>query len=151
MSLSVRTSREQELSGVKKDAAFAADQDGQLKLKAASVTIQADLASDLKAKEAFTRRVLAYDQAGLIEYAVHAQWVERLFRALQKKERVVGKISGRVQGRDCAHSGYGSAAGCSNSHVEHSPRCSLFSSTSGRHGTGLWSSKAVSGETLFST
>jgi hypothetical protein len=31
------------------------------------------------------RRGLAYDQAGLIDYNLHNQWVDRLFRALHKK------------------------------------------------------------------
>ena len=84
LQLSVCTSREQEQGGVKKDAAFALDSDGQLKFKASQVLAHADLSTDLKARNAFTRRGLAYDQSGLLDFNLHASWVDRLFRAMQR-------------------------------------------------------------------
>jgi hypothetical protein len=76
------TSREQELAGQKKDAYFALGSDGQLKVAPPRITAHADTTSDLKVKQAFTRRGLAYDQSNLIDFHVHAQWVELLFKAM---------------------------------------------------------------------
>ncbi len=61
-------SREQELLGIKKSSAIALDGAGNLKVSATDVTAKADLSSDMKIKEAFVRRALAYDQCGLASF-----------------------------------------------------------------------------------
>ena len=78
------TSREQELAGQKRDAYFALNSDGQLKVAPPKITAHADTSSDLKVKQAFTRRGLAYDQSSLINFHVHSQWVEVLFKAMSR-------------------------------------------------------------------
>jgi hypothetical protein len=84
ISLEKCTSREQELCGAKKDSMLSLDTDGQIKIKPGQNSAKADLTTDLKVKAAFTRRGLAYDQAGLLDFHAHNAWVEKLFRTTQK-------------------------------------------------------------------
>ena len=78
------TSRHQELSGLKKDAHFSLNAEGQLRLSPSSVTAVADITTELKVLQAFTRRSLAYDQAGLISYSVHTNWINQIFKAMAR-------------------------------------------------------------------
>ena len=78
------TSREQEMSGSRRDQKLALDSEGMIKVKPAGIDAKADLSTDMKVKSAMTRRGLAYDQASLISFEVHAKWVERLFSAMSR-------------------------------------------------------------------
>ena len=78
------TSRDQELSGRKRDAALALDAEGQLQVKPSTVHVIADTSTELKLKNALTRRGLAYDQTGLLTFEVHMKWVEKLFSIMQR-------------------------------------------------------------------
>ena len=73
------TTREQELVGVRKESQLSLDSEGQLKIKPSTSLAVADNGTDLKLKNSLTRRGLAYDQAGLLDFLVHAKWVEKLF------------------------------------------------------------------------
>ena len=77
-------SREQELTGQRKDPKLALDSEGQLRLKAQNADVKADVSTDMKLKQAMTRRGLAYDQCGLITFGVHAKWIEKLFTSLNR-------------------------------------------------------------------
>lgn len=86
ISLDEITTREQELMGTKKDAdvsrSIEENKDGLLRAVWSSKQPEAELDSDLRIKEAFVRRGLAFDQAGLITFSVHQAWVEDLFHRL---------------------------------------------------------------------
>ena len=78
------TSREQEMSGSRRDQKLALDSEGMIKVKPAGIDAKCDVSTDMKVKSAMTRRGLAYDQASLISFEVHAKWTERLFSALSR-------------------------------------------------------------------
>ena len=98
ISLGSCTSRAQEQMGARKDAAFSLQSDGQLRIQPAKVTATADVSTDLKVKQAFTRRGLAYDQAGLIDFSTHSRWVEQMFKAM---ERAVPEHFGNITVQQC--------------------------------------------------
>ena len=77
--ISACATREQELTGIKKDSQLALDSEGQLKLKPSVSLAVADTTTDLKLKNALTRRGISYDQSGLLDFTVHSQWVDKLF------------------------------------------------------------------------
>ena len=54
--------KSQELLGAKRDA-----------------SIKAEVATDLQIRQALQCRGLAYDQSGLLTYAIHEQWVDKMF------------------------------------------------------------------------
>ena len=78
--LNLCTSREQEQAGFKKDAVLTLDAEGQLKIKPSSISAKVDISTDFRIFQAFNRRGLAYNQAQLITYSVHAKWVDFFFR-----------------------------------------------------------------------
>jgi hypothetical protein len=84
LAISSCTSREQEMSGQKRDPKLALDSEGQLKLKQQPNDARADVSSDMKIKNALTRRGLGYDQAGLISFSTHARWIERIFSVMNR-------------------------------------------------------------------
>jgi hypothetical protein len=80
------TRRDQELEGVKRDDVLRIEikKDDSLKLEREPTYATARLASDLEVKNAFIRRALAYDAAGLITFSVHELWINKLFRIMQE-------------------------------------------------------------------
>ena len=80
------TRRDQELEGVKRDDVLKIEvkKDDSLKLEREPSLVKARLASDLEVRNAFIRRALAYDAAGLITFSVHELWINKLFRVLQE-------------------------------------------------------------------
>ena len=78
------TSRSQELSGIRRDPNLRIDliSQGPLKVTPGPTPLFANLASDLRVKDALTRRGLAYDQAMIISYPIHEAWVAKLIRHL---------------------------------------------------------------------
>ena len=80
------TTRTQEILGDRKDAdlprTIQETRDGFLKSSSSAPQLYADLQDNLKMKEAFYRRALAFDQAGLITFGPHQTWIEELFRRL---------------------------------------------------------------------
>ena len=78
-------SRDQEMLGVKKMQSIALDSNGSLKLHTADSSAKADLTSDLKVREAFMRRSLAYDQCGMVSFETLDQWVDKLFRSMDRE------------------------------------------------------------------
>ena len=79
--LSSCTTRDQEMTGLKRDAQLSLDADGQIKLKPSVSLAVADTSTELRLKNAMTRRAIAYDQAGLVNFEVLNKWTERLFAA----------------------------------------------------------------------
>ena len=75
-------SRDMEILGHKRDDTLKLDTHGNLKIQKLSHIPDADVSSDLKAQQAFTRRALAYDQAGLFSFEVLESWTAQLFRAM---------------------------------------------------------------------
>ena len=75
-------SRDMEIMGQKRDETLKLDTSGHLKVSKKSHIPDADVSSDLKAQQAFTRRALAYDQAGLFTFEVLESWTAQLFRAM---------------------------------------------------------------------
>jgi hypothetical protein len=80
------SSRAQEIVGIKKDPALKLerDQQGNLKAKELHAEDKADVASDYKLRQAFTRRALAFDQANLIDFALSETWSAHLFKLIHK-------------------------------------------------------------------
>lgn len=82
------TSREQELMGEKEDSEL---KEFAVRMKAGSLAVQekpnelkADLTSDLKVRFALQRRALAFDQAALITFALHDDWISVLFHRMSE-------------------------------------------------------------------
>ena len=65
----------------KEDRVLSVDAAGQVHIKNAMVKVEAELSTDLLVKFALTRRGLAMEQAGLLEYTKHEAWSEKLFSA----------------------------------------------------------------------
>eukprot|EP00971_Amphidinium_carterae_P208906 4144550-Amphidinium_carterae.1 len=78
------TSRSQELRGVKKFKALKLDDQGNVKVVGTSQDFTATIASELDLRNALQRRGFAYDQAGLLKFAVHEKWVRRIFARYSK-------------------------------------------------------------------
>ena len=77
------TKREQEILGQKTDEKLKFDvKSGDLKISKELDDVTADLGSDLRLKNAFIRRCLAYDQCGLITFETQEKWVSLLFKKL---------------------------------------------------------------------
>jgi len=76
------TRREQELQGIKKDPVLKLE-NGLIKLVPGAFVPRADLISDLKVRNALVRRGLALEQGFVLSYAVHEQWVCKIFKILQ--------------------------------------------------------------------
>jgi len=76
------TRREQELQGIKKDPVLKLE-NGLIKLVPGAFVPRADLISDLKVRNALVRRGLALEQGFVLSYAVHEQWVCKIFKLLQ--------------------------------------------------------------------
>ena len=79
-------SRAQEVVGIKKDPSLKLERDsqGNIKAKEDHPNEQADVASDYKLRQAFTRRSLAYDQANLIGFSIQEAWIAHLFKLMHK-------------------------------------------------------------------
>ena len=80
------TRRQQELDGIKKDDILRIEikKDDSLKLERDHVLPVARLASDLEIRNAFVRRSLAYDAAGLMTFSLFEPWIVKLFRLMQE-------------------------------------------------------------------
>ena len=77
------TKREQEILGHKTDERLKLDlKSGDLKITREADEYSADLGTDLRLRNAFIRRCLAYDQCGLISFDAQEKWVSTLFRRL---------------------------------------------------------------------
>ena len=48
-------------------------------------SVKTDLSSDMKVREAFIRRALAYDQCGMISFETLDSWTDKLFRAMDRE------------------------------------------------------------------
>ena len=85
MPLEGLTSRDQELAGEKKDKKLEEQvgiAKGKLVVKAKKDDVEGDVSTDLRVRLAWTRRSLAYDQAGLITYEKLELWVTKLVQRL---------------------------------------------------------------------
>lgn len=80
------TTRDQELLGERKDSdmqeIFKKNKQGLLQSFPSQAQIVSDTSTDLKFKNALTRRGLAYDQSGLLTFQVHSAWVDKLFERM---------------------------------------------------------------------
>ena len=76
-------SKEQEVlsQGSKEDRNITIDALGNVRVKGKDAKVEADLASDILLRNAFTRRALAYDQANLVDFVKLNSWTERLLQA----------------------------------------------------------------------
>ncbi|CAJ1458021.1 unnamed protein product [Effrenium voratum] len=63
------------------DKQMAVDSSGIVRLRNKESKVDADLSTDLLLRQAFMRRALAYDQANVLGYLLHDQWIERLFES----------------------------------------------------------------------
>ena len=80
------TCREQEMMGEKEDTHLKEYiirmSAGALSAKEKPCEIRADLGTDLKIRFALQRRALAFDQAALISWAIHDEWIAVLFHRM---------------------------------------------------------------------
>ena len=76
-------SKEQEVlsQSSKEDRNITIDALGNVRVKGKDAKLEADLASDLLLRNAFTRRALAYDQANLVDFVKLNSWTERLLQS----------------------------------------------------------------------
>ena len=79
------TSRDQELVGVKKLQQVSLDSSGNLKVGSTEASVKTDLSTDMKVREAFMRRSLAYDQCGMVSCESLDSWTDKLFRAMDRE------------------------------------------------------------------
>ena len=63
------------------DKQMAVDSSGIVRLRNKESKVDADLSTDLLLRQAFMRRALAYDQANVLGFLLHDQWIERLFES----------------------------------------------------------------------
>ena len=80
------TRRDQEFDGIKRDELLRIElrRDDSLRLGRELPEVKARLATDLEVRNAFIRRALAYDCAGLITFAIQEAWICKLFRLMQE-------------------------------------------------------------------
>ena len=79
------TSREQEIQASKPDKTLAIDADGNLKIAAKGEDlISCDTGSELTLRQAWSRRSLAFDIAGMASYATLEGWSHKLYVVLQR-------------------------------------------------------------------
>eukprot|EP00971_Amphidinium_carterae_P083118 1644616-Amphidinium_carterae.3 len=78
------TSRSQELRGVKKFKALKLDDGGNVKVVGTAQDLTTTISNELDLRNALQRRGVAYDQAGLLNFACHEKWVRRLFGRYSK-------------------------------------------------------------------
>ncbi|CAJ1390222.1 unnamed protein product, partial [Effrenium voratum] len=65
----------------KKDSRLSFDsQSGRLKIEADDKSVSADMSSDILVQYALTRRGLAMDQAGMLDFELHQKWVDKLIK-----------------------------------------------------------------------
>jgi hypothetical protein len=77
--------REQEILRARKDPSFSFDSSGNLRATKQESNLRADIASDLKVKNAMTRRALAYDQSGLATFTTLDKWTSKVFHVLAEE------------------------------------------------------------------
>ena len=82
-------SREQEINSLKVDKKIVVLENQQLHVKQKHIEMSVDLSSELKVQNAFIRRGLAAEQAGLLTYSVHER-VRRSFMAHLTKQPAAG-------------------------------------------------------------
>ena len=72
-------SRDAEVAAVRRDKEFFAIENGELTLKKKDNVFNADVATDFKLQQAFTRRGVALDRVGLVSFNVHERLVRNYF------------------------------------------------------------------------
>jgi hypothetical protein len=78
-------SRQQELAGLKRDPKIKLDlKDGSIRISTQDHKVDADVSSDLRIRNAFTRRSLAYDQSALMTFGPQMEWVDHLFSLMHQ-------------------------------------------------------------------
>lgn len=91
---SMCTKKAQELAGIKTIPQLKYDSSGIVRLGASEQELHADLDSELLMRFALQRRGLAYDQAGVLTFSVHEEWVDKIiFHRLSIPLPGYGKIS----------------------------------------------------------
>ena len=78
--------REQELDHHKRDATLQVDKQGLLRTVEGSKMPSANVASDLRLRQAFARRGVVYELADVLTYTTHELFVERLFQDYLKEQ-----------------------------------------------------------------
>jgi hypothetical protein len=80
------TSRLQEIHGVKKEPSVKIDSSsGTIKLSSRDASIEADISSDYKLRQALTRRSLAFDQSNIIPFKSMECWHDLLLEAIYRE------------------------------------------------------------------
>ena len=72
------TRKSQEIAGIKKDVSMKFDSSGVVRVVEGAPPTQALLATELQIRYALQRRGLALDQASLMTFNIHEQWVDKL-------------------------------------------------------------------------
>jgi hypothetical protein len=79
------TSRLQEVHGIKKEPSVKLDAStGTIKLTSRDASIEADVSSDYKLRQALMRRSLAFDQSNIIPFKTFEQWHDLLLEAIYR-------------------------------------------------------------------
>ena len=72
-------SRDAEVASVRKDRDFLSLENGEITIKKKEQVFNADLGSEFKLQQAFTRRGLALDRVGILTFEVHERLVRNYF------------------------------------------------------------------------
>ena len=79
-------SRAQEAQCLKRDNSINIDADNNLKVSTKSADLSCDVSSEMRLRQAWSRRSLAYDQANLASFRVLEEHVQFLFSVLQRTQ-----------------------------------------------------------------
>lgn len=71
--------KQQELGGIKKEAAFRTDAQGRLCVGTENAAVLADTTTELLLRFALQRRGLAYEMANLMQFELREKWIDELF------------------------------------------------------------------------
>ena len=75
-----RVSREDEINGAKSESKMALSSDGSIKITKQAGSLRCETSGELRLRQCYLRRSLAFDQIGLASFAVQ-EWVQVLFGA----------------------------------------------------------------------
>ena len=75
-------SREDEINGAKSETKMSLASDGSIKITKQAENLRCETSGELKLRQCYLRRALAFDQIGLASFAVQERWHNRLFQAL---------------------------------------------------------------------
>ena len=75
-------SREDEINGAKAESKLSLSSDGSIKITKQAADLRCETSGELRLRQCYLRRALAFDQIGLASFVEQERWRNRLFHAL---------------------------------------------------------------------